>query len=230
MWGRKKEKKNILIVGGFNKARFLATSLQNEGYHVTVVNKNYEDCEELAEVNGLNVIYGDGSKKYILEEAAADSCQVAIAMTGKDEINLVVCEMCKRYFNVKKTMAVLNDPAKTDFFYQMGVDRVVCALNMITGLMQEQAVMDEITEIIPVDEEQVHISEMPIPRRSPLSGKKLWELNLPKELIIGCILRDNQSIIPRGETVLKEGDMLVIITSDRSKLNAIKEWPNYAVS
>ena len=230
MWGKKKEQKNILIVGGFHKARSLAASLLKKGYRVTVINKDYEDCEKLAEVNKLNVIYGDGSKKFILEDAVAENCQVAIALTDSDEINLVICEMCKQFFHVKKTVALLNDPSKTDFFYQIGIDRVVCALNMITNIMEEQAIMDEMTKMIPVDEERIHIMEIPIPRNSAVAGKKLWELNLPKEIIIGCILRGDQSLVPRGDTRITEGDVLLIITSDKSKLDQIKELTEYAVS
>ena len=201
-----------------------------KGYRGTVINKDYEDREKLAEVNKLNVIYGDGSKKFILEDAVAENCQVAIALTDSDEINLVICEMCKQFFHVKKTVALLNDPSKTDFFYQMGIDRVVCALNMITNIMEEQAIMDEMTKMIPVDEERIHIMEIPIPRNSAVAGKKLWELNLPKEIIIGCILRGDQSLVPRGDTRITEGDVLLIITSDKSKLDQIKELTVYAVS
>ena len=230
MWGKKKVQKNILIVGGFHKARSLSNSLLKKGYHVTVVNKNYEDCEKLAEVNRLNVIYGDGSKKFILEDANAGNCQVAIALTDSDEINLVICEMCKQFFHVKKTVALLNDPSKTNFFYQMGIDRVVCALNMITNIMEEQAVMDEMTRMIPVDEGRIQIMEIPIPENSAVAGKKLWELNLPKEIIIGCILRGDQSLIPRGATRITKGDVLLIITSDKSKLEQIKELTKYVSS
>ena len=79
-------------------------------------------------------VYGDGSKKFILEDADAASCQVAIALTESDETNLIICEMCKEFFRVEKTVSMLNDPSKTDFFYQMGIERVVCALNMITNI------------------------------------------------------------------------------------------------
>lgn len=227
MWGKKKVQKRILIIGGFNKARSLANSLIKKGYRVTVINKIYEDCEKLAEIQKLNVIYGDGSKKFILENAEAQTCQVAIALTGSDETNLVICEMCKKFFNVKKTVAMLNDPSKTDFFYQMGIDRVVCALNMITNIMEEQAVMDEMNKMIPVDEGRIHIMEIPIQKNSEMVGKKLWELNLPKEIIIGCILRGDQSLIPRGDTRVKEGDILLIITSDKNKLEEVKELTEY---
>lgn len=223
MWGKKKEQESILIVGGFHKARSLAGSLLKKGYRVTVVNKSYEDCEKLAETSKLNVIYGDGCKKFILEDAGASKCQVAIALTGSDELNLVICEMCKQFFSVRKTVALLNDPAKTKFFYQMGVDRVVCALNMITNIMEEQALMDEMTNMIPVDEGKINIMEIPVLQDSRITGKKLWELNLPKEIIIGCILRGDTSLIPRGDTRIMEGDVLLIITSDKSKLEKIKE-------
>ena len=228
MWGKQKEK--ILIIGGFNKAKSLANSLIKKGYDVTVVNKNHIHCEKLAEINKLNVIYGDGSKKFILEDAGASSCRIVIVLTDSDETNLVICEMCKQFFKVKKTVSLLNDPSKTKFFYQMGIDRVVCALNMITNIMEEQAVMDEMTNMIPIDEGRIHIVEIPILSGSPAVGKKLWELNLSKEIIIGCILRGDKSLIPRGDTRIIEGDVLLMITSKQSKLKDLKELTDYATS
>ena len=217
------KKKTVLIVGDFLEAKALADSLLKKGCKVTVVNENYSDCEKLAETDRLNVICGDGSKKYVLEDAGAESCRVAIALTGNDEKNLIICEMCKEIFHIKKTVSMLNDPAKTDFFYQMGIDRVVCALNMITNIMEETALMDEMTNMIPIGEGRLHIAETAILHNSSLIGKKLWELNLPKEIIIGCILRGEQSLIPRGDTSEKEGDILVTITSHKDKLDAVKE-------
>ena len=201
-----------------------------KGYSVIAINKNYGDCEKLAEINKLNVIYGDGSKRFILEDANAQDCKIAIALTESDEVNLVICEMCKQFFNVKKTVSLLNDPSKTKFFYQMGIDRVVCALNMITNIMEEQAVMDEMTNMIPIDEGRIHIVEIPILSGSPVVGKKLWELNLSKEIIIGCILRGDKSLIPRGDTRIIEGDVLLMITSKQSKLKDLKELTDYATS
>ena len=73
----------------------------------------------------------------------------------------------------------------------------------------------------------IHIVEMLIGRGGVITEKKLWELNLPKEIIIGCILRGDQSLIPRGDTRVLAGDVLVIITSDQSKLEEIKELTTY---
>ncbi len=222
MWDKKRQGQ-ILIVGGFHKAASLAGSLIKKGYRVTVINKEYADCEKLAEIDKLNVINGDGSKRFILEDADASDCQVAIALTPSDETNLVICEMCKQIFHVKKTVSLLNDPLKTKFFYRMGIDRVVCALNMITNIMEEQAVMDEMTMMVSTPEDRIHVVELPILEGSAMAGKKLWELTIPKEIIIGCILRGDRSLIPRGDSRIAEGDVLVMITSDKSKLEEIKE-------
>lgn len=98
MWNKNIDRGRILIVGGQEEARSLANSLMKKDYRVTVVNRDYEACEKLAENGRLHVIFGDGSKKFILEEAQAGSCRGVIALTGSDEKNLVICEMCKEYF------------------------------------------------------------------------------------------------------------------------------------
>jgi len=182
-----------------------------------------EDCVKLSEIDRLTVIHGDGTRPFVLEDASAQDADIAIAMTAKDEDNLVICELCKKKFQVKKTVALLTDPKKTDFFYKMGIDSVVCAITAITGIIEQQAFVDKITTLIPIGEGRVNIAEVPIPGTSPAVGKKLWEINLPKEVIVGCILRGDTTMVPRGDTRILAGDMLVLISSDKQEMAAIQE-------
>lgn len=207
-----KSKKNVLLIGGRSKAKSMALSLLEQGYKVTVINSNYDDCMKLAEIPGLTVIHGDGTKPYILDEAGANKCDIAIALSGKDTDNLVACQLCKKHFSVPKTVSLVADPNKTDFFNQMGVDSVVCAISAVTGIIQQQAFIDEMANIIPVGKGRVQIVEVQIPNESPVAEKKLWEITLPKESIVGCILRSDSTIIPRGDTRILPGDTLVVIT------------------
>ncbi len=216
-------KKRILLIGGCNKAKSLALSLLGQGYKVTAVNENYQDCMMLAEIEGLTVIHGDGTKPFILDEAGAQECDIAIALTSKDEDNLVSCELCKKKFHVKKTVSLVADPKKTDFFYKMGIDSVVCAISAITGIIEQQAFIDEMTNIIPIGTGRVQIVEVQIPGQSPVAGKKLWEITLSKDVIIGCILRGDNTLIPRGDTRILAGDTLVVISSNGQELAAIKQ-------
>lgn len=216
-------KTKVLLVGGRSKAKSLAISLINKGYLVTVINDTLEDCVKLSEIDRLTVIHGDGTRPFVLEDASAQDADIAIAMTAKDEDNLVICELCKKKFQVKKTVALLTDPKKTDFFYKMGIDSVVCAITAITGIIEQQAFVDKITTLIPIGEGRVNIAEVPIPGTSPAVDKKLWEINLPKEVIVGCILRGDTTMVPRGDTRILAGDMLVLISSDKQEMAAILE-------
>lgn len=216
-------KKRVLLIGGRSKAGSLALSLIKRGYQAVVVNSTYEDCLKLAEIEKLTVINGDGTKPYILEEANAGDCDIAIALTSKDEDNLVICELCKKRFRIKKTVALVSDPKKTDFFFKMGIDSVVCAITAVTSIIEQQTFVDKMENVIPIGEGRVQIAEIPILGNAPVVGKKLWEINLPKEVIIGCVLRGDTTMIPRGDTKILAGDMLVLISGSGQELAAIKE-------
>jgi trk system potassium uptake protein TrkA len=103
----------------------------------------------------------------------------------------------KKRFHIKKAVALLTDPKKTDFFYKMGIDSVVCAITAITGIIEQQALIDKIATLVPIGEGRVSIAEVPISSDSPAADKKLWEINLPKQVIVGCILRGDAAMIPR---------------------------------
>ena len=217
-----KKNKKILLIGGRSKAKSMAVSLLEQGYQVTAINDDYEDCLKLAEIHGLKVVFGNGTKPYILEEAGAEDFDIAIALTSKDADNLVACQLCKKKYSIKKTVSLVSDPNKTEFFYKMGVDSVVCAVSAVTGIIQQQAFIDEMTNIIPFGEGRVQIIEVHIPDGSPAAGKKLWEISMPKEGIVGCVLRGDTILIPKGNTLILAGDTLVVITANGQELDMIE--------
>lgn len=216
-------KKQVILIGGFHKTRYLALSLLKKGYKVTAVNNHYPDCEKLAEMKALTVIHGDGTRPYVLEEALTGGMDIAIALTQKDEENLVICELCKKKFGVGRTVALVNDPKKTEFFYQMGVDSVVCAITVVAEIIEQQAFMDAIAERIPIGEGRGSITEIHITNTSPAAGKRLWEISLPGEVIIGCILRGEKIVIPRGDTRILLGDTVLMISASGEEENAIRD-------
>lgn len=216
-------KKHVILIGSFNKARSLAASLIKKNYNVTTINNDYQNCLILSEIESLIVINGDGTKPFVLEDANVQNADIAIALTPNDDENLVICELCKKKFNVKKTISLVNDPKKADFFYKMGIDSVVSAVTAITNLIEQQALLEGIATVIPTGEARINIAEVPITESSPIVSKKLWEINLPQEVIIGCILRGERTLIPRGDTRILTGDMLILISSEHKEMLAIKE-------
>jgi len=99
----------------------------------------------------------------------------------------------------------------------------VCAISAIAGIIEQQTFLDEMATLVPVGEGRIRIAQVPISGTAPAVDKKLWELSLPKEVIIGCVLRGDKSMIPRGDTRILAGDILVLISSDEHEVAAVKE-------
>ena len=214
--------KKIFIIGGKTQARSLAESLNMKNYDVTVINNDERYCQRIAEIEGINVICGDGSRVDVLEDADINKCDVAIAMNDHDADNLVVCQLCKKIFFVKKTVALVGDANRTDLFYQVGVDSVICAISAITSILEQTTIAGELNHVIPVTEGRIRISEILVSENSEMVGKKLADINLPKEANIGCVIRDNETIIARGDTYIKANDTLLLLASAACEDKAVR--------
>lgn len=212
----------ILIVNGKAQAKALSSNLFSKGYPITLINNDYSICENIASNEKINVIHGDGTSSYILKEAQADNCDIVIALGEHDADNLVTCLLCKEQFHVKKTIALVNDEKKTSFFYKLGVDSVVCAINTINSIIEQSALASELTTSIPFAETRVAITEVRVTETSPIKDKKLMEISLPKQSIIATILRGKDTIIPRGNTTIRTNDMLLLVTSQADQKEAIE--------
>lgn len=204
-------KTKILLIGGFRKAKTLAKSLLKKGYKVAVINDDYEDCISLSEIPGLKVCRGDGTLPSVLLDAGVRNCQIAIALTSKDEDNLVACQLCKNRFGVKKTISLVGNPNKTDFFLKMGVDSAICAMDKISSIIEHHAVIDKISNSIELAGGKISITEIKILDDFPITNKKLRDSGIPRKIIVGCILRGEESVIPHGETVILPGDTIIVM-------------------
>lgn len=216
-------KENIILIGGFSKVRFLAPLMIKEGYRVTAINDDIEKCQSLALIDKLSVIHGDGSNPLVLGEAGALNAGVAIALTDKDADNLVVCELCKQKFHVKRTASLVFDPEKISFFKRMGVDSAICSVTAIESFVEQQRLIDDMVTTVPVGNGHVCVIQTLVTGAAPVVDKKLWEIDLPDGVMIGCIFRGDQSLTPRGDTRILAGDTLVLITPDESKVDMLRE-------
>ncbi len=215
-------REKIIIVGGRTKARTLAMSLLGQGHIVTVVNSTVDDCRMLAAVDGLNVIQGDGTKPYILDEAGAGEANILIAMSPRDEDNLIACQLGKKLYGVGKTVAMVGSPDKVPFFRRLGVDHPICAVNAVAKIIEQQAFLEEMKGMVSFDDGRVNIVEVEMDEGCPAVRKKLRDIKLPDSVIIGALLRGSMTIIPRGETRLLPEDKLIILSAGGQEIEAVR--------
>jgi len=213
---------NILIVGGGKVVYFLCRTFLSKGYKVTVINRDRDECIQLARRQKVTVVYGDGSNSQILEEAGADTADAILAVTPNDQDNLVICQLADMRFRIPRTLALVNDPDNEDVFLQLGITDVFSTSHILSSLIEQRAGFDEITNLIPVAGGKVNVTEIFLRDNSPVVGRALKDIALPENSLVASILRDGQAIVPRGATVLQAGDRLVVITLPKNHGQVLK--------
>lgn len=202
----------IILVGGERITYYLARSFINKGFKVVVIHKNRAFCEELSKSLKALIINGDGSKREILEQAEPLKNDIVVALTPRDQDNFIICQQAKNTFSVERTLALVNDPENLQIFKELGIKNAISTTDIIASIIEQRLSVEEIINLIPVEEGKINITEVVLSNNSPVIGKKLRDAGLPKGAIIGSIIRGNEIIIPYGDTVLREGDKLLLIS------------------
>jgi len=206
----------IVIVGNGTKVNFLADSLIKKGHQLVVINNNLDECEKLSETKNIMVINGEGSKKFILEDANVYGFDLMIAVKSNDPDNLVICLLAKKILGIKRAFATVSNPRNVEVFKKLGINTAVSATYELSNIIEQMAFADQIVHYMPLDEEKLQLLEVAIEKGSMACGKQIMDLGLPLDSIIGCIVRGNNTIVPNGRTEIHEGDKLMIFTNNVS--------------
>jgi len=211
----------VVIIGGEKTAYYLARSLISKGYRVMIINKDPVFCQELAKKLKAIVINGDGSRRYILEEAELMRNDVVVILTPRDHDNLIISQLAKNLFGVERIVSLVNDPENVEIFQKLGINVVLNLTSMITTTIENLMFPEEMEKRFPV-EKGISFLTLEITNDSPSLGKKLKDITLPEESIVGAILRGGVLVVPRGETEIRLGDKLFIITSPDVKKDVVR--------
>ncbi len=126
----------VIVVGGGKVGYFLARDLLDRGEEVTLVEKDGARAEWLESQLGSIVMRGDGDELAFLATTGIERADAVLAVTGDDEDNLVALQMAKQRFNVRRTIARVNNPANVDIFKELGVDEAVSATEVLLGALE----------------------------------------------------------------------------------------------
>lgn len=202
---------NILIVGGHHKASFLTKSLIEYGHNVTVINHDRDWCKYLAHTYGVTAVYGDGSKPFVLNDAAAHEMDTIIALSNKDASNLVICQLAKKLFNIKNTFSIVNDPNKVKIFRKFGVDKVISSNNVISDMIEHEVLIDNVVNYLPMENEQIIVIEYVVDVRSKVANMKIMDIDLPEDTVIAYIIREDKILQTHDTDLLMIEDKVIIL-------------------
>jgi|BioPla2DNA2_1021312.scaffolds.fasta_scaffold00210_46 trk system potassium uptake protein TrkA len=215
----------VIIVGGGRVGYYLTKVLIEHGHEPTLVEINRKLCEDLANKFDITVVLGDGTQPETLKSAGAGKADVIVSVTGKDEDNLICCQLAKRIFKVKKVIAKANNPKNAIAMKKLGVDHVINNIYNIAMLIEREVITSRIKQLLTLNNGKICISEVQIPENYALDGIMLKDIKFNTLINIVLITRGEHTIIPRGHSILKSGDKLLVIMendSDRELLTSLK--------
>ncbi len=204
----------IVISGGGKVGHQLGKLLSDKGHAVAVIEKKPDVAGKLAEelAGGALVVEGDGCDLKAQEDAGARRADVFVAVTGSDQDNLVACQLAKVRFGVKRALARVNSRKNEYTFNALGIEGI-SSTTVICNLIEKEMNVGDMFTLHVLKKGHLSLVEIALPEEDcPAAGKTVAELDLPKRAVLVSIIRGDDVVIPRGDTVLEEGDRVIAVT------------------
>ena len=207
----------VIIAGGGSVGRYMASQLQNSGHEVTLIDNDTAVVSQGRATRtpvGVTWWLGDACEVATLTSVGAAQADVVAAVTGDDEDNLVVSLLCKQEFAVPRVLARVNNPKNEWMFTDMwGVDVSVSTPHLLTALVEEAVTVGSFVRLLSLEGGKARLAEVTLAEGSPAIARELTDLGLPRESTVVAILRDGHVVVPRGDTVLHQGDEVLVLVS-----------------
>lgn len=216
------EVKNIMIIGGSRIAQKTAEKLGDQ-YNIKIIEADRERCIRVAgKLGNALVINGDGRNLELLKEESLEKMDAFIGVTGNSETNILACHLAKSY-GVRRTVAEIEN---TDFLVmaeEMGIGSIINKKLLAASYIYKYTVGTSVSHVKCLTASDADVFEFRIKSESRITQKPISELNLPPDMMIGGIVRGNAAFVANGDTQIKVGDMVVVLTKT-SSINLLEKF------
>lgn len=202
----------VIIVGGGQVGYQLAKALLGEEHEILVIETDVKKLTRIEDELGGICLQGNGCEVAILSEAGAERANLFVALTNKDEDNLVACQVAKHKFNVPRTIARLSNPDNAALFKKLGIDVTVSSVNLILEHIEEEIPTHPLTHLHALRNGELEIIEVKIPPGSSAVGKRVGDISLPGESILSLIIRGEGIHAPCIDSIIQANDRVLAVT------------------
>ncbi len=216
----KKSARYVLIVGGSRVAVYLARQLLSMGLHVKLIEKDRDKSELVKDLlPKAEVVCCDGSRPDVLEEEGMLAFDAFVALTGTDEINIIISSYAQRA-GVEKVVAKVNEEHYVAMASSFGLEepvrpRTIIAqqvLQYVRGMVNS-ADASGVETLRRIQDGRLEVLEFRARESSPCVGKTLLELPIRQDVLLAAIIRDGKCRIPRGGDAILPGDGVLAVTT-----------------
>ncbi|GAB6158477.1 Trk system potassium transporter TrkA [Desulfotomaculum varum] len=207
---RQKRIHTVIILGGGRLAYYLADKLCSLGMSVKVIEQNYARCQELAErlPNAL-ILNGDGTDVDLLKREGIEETDGFVAVTGLDEENLLISLLAKQ-MGAKMVVAKVSRASYAPIVESLGVDAAVSPRLITASEIVRFIQGGRLLSLFMLLNGKAEVVELIVPASSRVVGKPLAKCGLPRNVIVGAILREDRAIIPEGTEKILAEDRIVV--------------------
>ncbi len=214
----------IFIVGAGEVGFNLAERLSSENHEVIILDKNENKTEQISSQINAFIFHGDGASVTDLENAGIENTDIFVAVTDKDEVNLISCFVANNYKIPLKIARIQNEEFLNLDTKKLGIDLVINTNFAVAKEVENLVKFAEAHEFITFDNGKVILFGLIIDKDNPFCNKSLIELNTYRKkypFLIIAIERDNDFIIPKGSDKILENDHIIFLTLGKN-INQIK--------
>ena len=214
---------SFIIVGAGEVGYHLASRLSQEKMDVVVIEKDEGKVKRVIDTLDVQAIHGSGSSVETLKQAGIEDADMLIAITNSDEVNMISCLVASAQSKVPIKIARIRNPEYARNSGIMGENYLNIDLAINPELEMVRAIsrlveIPDATDVVEFAEGRVRISGIKVDPHSYVIGKKLRNLSKENEkhdIIIAAIFRDDQVIIPRGDDIIQENDLVYAVTESK---------------
>ncbi len=213
--------RSVMIIGGGRIAYYLAQQLGDIGMHVKIIENNQNVGITLSEqLPKATIVYGDGTKQDILLEEGIESVDACVALTGIDELNMII-SMYAQNKNVRKIVTKINRSEFIDLAEDFGDNSIVSTkLTTVNIILQyirakENSQGNNVITLNKLLDGRAEALEFFVSTKASIINKPLKTLNIRKDALIAGIVRANVAVIPTGEDVIKMNDNVIVVTTNQ---------------
>jgi trk system potassium uptake protein TrkA len=212
----------VAIAGAGAVGRSVARELIGNGHQVLLIDRDTGALKP-ERVPDAEWLLADACELSSLEEAKLETCDVVIAATGDDKVNLVTSLLAKTEFAVPRTVARVNHPNNEWLFTEAwGVDVNVSTPRIMSALVEEAVSVGDIVRLFTFRQGNANLVEITLPDDSPFVGRSVGLIPWPENTSLVTILRDGQVYTPTDEQPVETGDELLFVSSPESE-SALQE-------
>ncbi|HWN25371.1 MAG TPA: TrkA family potassium uptake protein [Actinomycetospora sp.] len=204
----------VTVAGAGAVGRSIAAELVEADHEVMLIERDLAQVEPES-VPQAEWVHADACELASLEEARVQGCDVVIAATGDDKVNLVVSLLAKTEFAVRRVVARVNDPRNEWLFTDAwGVDVAVSTPRMLAAMVEEAVTVGDLVRLLTLRQGTANLVEVTLPANTPLAGRAVREVPLPREAALVAILRGGRVIVPQADDPLEAGDELMFVAGE----------------